>query len=106
MVLESKFQRDLIKDIRRQYPGSIILKNDPNYLLGIPDWTILFEDRWAILEMKASEFSNHQPNQDYYVDILNKMSYSSFVYPDNREQVLYELQLALRPNRSTRFLRR
>lgn len=106
MVLESSFQSKLIRDIKKQYPGSVILKNDANYMQGIPDWLILFRDRWATLEAKADEFSEHQPNQDYYVDLLNRMSYSSFVYPSNREQVLNELQFTLRPSRTTRFPRR
>ena len=106
MIHESSFQSKLIKEIKKQYPGSVILKNDPNYIQGIPDWLILFEDRWAVLEAKADETSRHQPNQDYYVDILNKMSYSSFVYPSNREQVLHELQFALRGYRPTRIPRR
>lgn len=90
--LESKFQSQLIKDLKSIFPGCIILKNDPNYLQGIPDLTIFFMDRWATLEVKKDASSRHQPNQDYYVNKMNDMSYSSFIYPENKEEVLDELQ--------------
>lgn len=90
--LESKFQAQLIRDIKAMYPDCIILKNDPNYIQGIPDLTIFWRDRWATLEVKKDEFSSHQPNQDYYVQRMNDMSFSMFVYPENKEEVLYELQ--------------
>ena len=43
--LESKFQKELIDEIKREYPGCIILKNDPDYIQGFPDWTILLKDK-------------------------------------------------------------
>ncbi len=92
---ENNFQASLIKDIKDLFPGCIILKNDPNYLQGFPDLLILFKKRWAALEVKRSERSPHQINQEYYIDLANEMSYASFVYPENREEVLYELQQAL-----------
>ena len=89
--LESKFQKELIDEIKERYPGCMILKNDSGYIQGIPDWIILYEDKWAVLEAKREMKSIHQPNQDYYGDRLNKMSYSSFVYPENRDFVLDQL---------------
>lgn len=93
--MESKFQSELIKDIRDLFPGCIILKNDPNYLQGFPDLLILYKNRWAVLEVKRSLKSRHQPNQNYYINLANEMSYASFVCPENKEQVLDELQQAL-----------
>jgi hypothetical protein len=92
--LESKFQSELIKDIKDMFPGCIVLKNDPNYIQGIPDLTLFWNDRWATLEVKKSTNARHQPNQDYYVSRMNDMSFSRFVYPENKEEVLYELQQA------------
>lgn len=92
---ESKFQSDLIKDIKKLFPDCIVLKNDANYLQGVPDLLILNGDRWATLECKKTAGSSHQPNQDYYVMKMNDMSYSSFVYPENKQEVLNELQQAL-----------
>ena len=89
--LESEFQKDLIDEIRDRYPGCMILKNDSGYIQGIPDWTILYKDKWAVLEAKREKKAKKQPNQDYYVGKLNDMSYSSFVYPENRDEVLAQL---------------
>jgi hypothetical protein len=96
-ILESKFQADLIKEIKQMFPGCIVLKNDPNYLQGIPDLTIFWQDRWATLEVKKTANASHQPNQDYYVEVMDSMSFSRFIYPENREVVLFELQQSFRP---------
>jgi len=106
MAAESAFERLLIRRLMELYPGAVILKNDANNLQGFPDRTILWRDRWACLEVKASGSSPHQPNQDYYVDLLNHMSYSSFVYPSNLKDVLHGLQLSFRAQRPTRLLER
>ena len=103
---ESKFQRNLIEELEVLFPGCIVLKNDPNYIQGIPDLLILYKNKWAALEVKQSAKAHHQPNQEYYISMMNDMSYASFVYPENKEDVLYELQQALRPGRTTRFSRR
>ena len=89
--LESKFQKELMDKIRKQYPGCVILKNDSSYIQGFPDWTILYKDKWAVLEAKRSKNAAKQPNQEYYVDTLNNMSFSRFVYPENSEEVLEEI---------------
>lgn len=90
--LESKFQKELMDEIRKQYPGCVILKNDSSYIQGFPDWTILYKNKWAVLEAKRNRTADKQPNQPYYVDKLNSMSYSRFVYPENKDEVLQELQ--------------
>lgn len=85
---ESKYQSELIKKLRLLFPDSIILKNDPGYLQGVPDLVIFYRDRYALLEVKATEDSPIQPNQQYYVDRFNGMSFAAFVYPSNEEEVL------------------
>ena len=89
--LESAFQKDLMDEIKARYPGCLIMKNDSSYIQGIPDWTILYKNKWAVLEAKKEKNAKKQPNQPYYVEKLNGMSYSSFVYPENKDQVLSEL---------------
>ena len=95
--LESKFQKELIDEIKREYPGCIILKNDPDYIQGFPDWTILWKDKWAVLEAKRAKNSRKQPNQEHYVEKLDNMSFSRFVYPENKEEVLNELRKTFKP---------
>lgn len=89
---ESKFQGDLKKEIEKRFPGSIVLKNDSSYLQGIPDLSVFYKDKYAFLECKKSKNEKHQPNQDYYVNAFNEMSFARFVYPENKEEVLNELQ--------------
>lgn len=89
---ENKFQGELIKDIYNRFPGAIVLKNDPNYKQGIPDLTVLYKDKWAVLECKKSATAPARPNQSYYVDKMNSMSFGRFIFPENKEDVLNELQ--------------
>lgn len=96
-ILESKFQSKLIDELKHIFPGCIVLKNDPNYLQGVPDLTIFWKNKWATLEVKKTSTSPHQPNQNYYVDKMNHMSFSRFIYPENKEEILNELQQAFRP---------
>lgn len=98
MVSESKFQRDLISDLERRYPGAIILKNDPNYIQGIPDLLILQSRFWAMLETKGSIDDRRGPNQTYYVRKANNMSFCRFIYPQNAKEVLYDLQQTFTPS--------
>lgn len=96
---ENKFQADLIKELKQLFPGCMILKNDANYIQGIPDLTILYNDRWAVLECKKNRTANHRPNQDYYVKKMDDMSFARFIYPENKEEIINELQQALRVRR-------
>lgn len=96
MSTENRFQASLIKELKDLFPNCIVLKNDANYIQGIPDLLILFEDKWAALECKKDERSTRRPNQEYYVDLMNQMSFARFIFPENREEVLDDLQKALR----------
>lgn len=90
--LESGFQDKLRDDIKERLPGCMIFKMDQKQ--GIPDLLILYEDKWASLECKKSARAAKRPNQEYYVDLMDNMSFSRFVYPENKEEVLNELQSA------------
>lgn len=92
MPRENRFQADLIKELKDTFPGCVVLKNDSSYCQGIPDLLVLYKDRWAMLECKRDKNSSHRPNQDYYVGMLDEMSYARFIFPDNKEEVLHELQ--------------
>lgn len=90
--LESRFQRKLIEELEKTYPDSIVTKLDSSVLQGIPDLLILRGDKWATLESKRFEGASHRPNQDWYVDNMNQMSFSRFISPENKEDVLRDLK--------------
>ena len=93
---ESKFQNNLIKQLKVMFEGCIVMKTDPNYIQGIPDILILYKDKWASLECKKSSTASHRPNQSYFVGIMNTMSFSKFIFPENEKEVLNELQQTFR----------
>ena len=92
-MLESKFQANLIKQLREMFNGCIVMKNDSSYIQGIPDLLVLYNDKWASLEVKKSAKASRRPNQEYYVGQMDEMSFSRFIYPENREEVLDDLYL-------------
>ena len=89
---ESKFQKELKKEIKEMFPGCIITKMDSGDIQGIPDLLILYKDKWATLENKKSKDATRRPNQEYYVSKMDDMSFSRFIYPENKEEVLNELR--------------
>lgn len=93
---EGAFQQKVKQAIKDRLPGSMVLKNDPNYIQGIPDLLILFGSKWAALELKRSKDAPHRPNQKYYVEKMNDMSFASFISPENMEGVLNELEQSLK----------
>ena len=102
MKKESMFQSDLIKDLKNLFPGCFVLKTDSSRTQGFPDLLILFKNKWAALECKRASKASRQPNQEYYVNLLGEMSYASFIYPENKQEVLDELQQTFRSKRKTR----
>ena len=91
---ESGFQTSLIRELEERYPGCVVLKNDPSRKQGFPDLTVLYKKKWAVLECKRSENEHKQPNQKHYVEKLNRMGYSSFIFPENKDDVLKDLDKA------------
>lgn len=102
--LERDFQAKLIKELKEMFPGCIVTKIDARQ--GLPDLLILYNDKWAMLECKRKEVASRQPNQEYYVDLLNRMSFSRFIFPENKSEVLDELQQTFQPKRPARLSRR
>ena len=93
-MLENKFQANLVKELKNLFKGCIVMKNDSGYIQGIPDLLILYGNKWASLECKKSASASKRPNQEYYVGLMDKMSFSRFVSPENKEEVLRDLQKA------------
>ena len=100
--LESGFQDKLIKELKEMFPGCMTFKMDQ--IQGIPDLLVLYEDKWASLECKRFSNAKKQPNQEYYVELMDEMSFSRFINPENKEEVLRELQQALQARGSSRSL--
>lgn len=95
MKNESHFQSALIKEIKGKLTGCYVLKNDgSNVPQGFPDLLILYKDKWGALECKREAKAERQNNQEYYVDHLNSMSFSRFISPENKKEVLNELYTA------------
>ena len=94
--LERDFQSSLIRELKERFKGCFVMKLDANYIQGIPDLLILYQDKWAALECKKSEQASKRPNpnQEHYVHRLNEMSFSRFIFPENKEAVLLELEQA------------
>lgn len=98
-VLENKFQADLRKEIEARLPGAIVNKNDANYRQGFPDLIVLYEDQYAILECKKSAHERYRPNQELYLKRLGQYVFSATVYPENKEEVLDELERSFKTRR-------
>ena len=94
--LERDFQADLIRELKTMFPGCMVMKLDSGYIQGIPDLLVLFENKWATLECKKVASAKKQPNQEYYVGRMDEMSFSRFICPENKEEVLHELQQAIK----------
>lgn len=94
MMKENEFQRKLKNELKERFPGCIIYKTDPKQLQGSPDLLVLYGSKWAALEVKRSEKERRKPrpNQELRVERMNEMSYASFVFPENKEEVLNDLE--------------
>ena len=88
--LESGFQDKLRDTLKELFPGCMIFKMDQ--IQGIPDLLVLYKNKWASQKKKKSEKATRRPNQEYYVDRMNEMSFSRFIYPENKDEVLNDLK--------------
>ena len=94
--LERYFQRNLIRELKEKFKGCIVTKLDSSHIQGIPDLLVLWGKHWATLECKRNARAHRQPNQEHYVEMMNAMSFSRFIFPENKEEVLNELEQAFR----------
>lgn len=99
----SGFKARLIKELEHRFPGCVIIHLDPNTVhQGVPDMLILYKTKWAMLETKGASNSKRRPNQEFFVNFYNELSYANFIYPENEEDVLNDLQQAFEPRRRSR----
>ena len=93
---ESQFQKNLIAELKSRFKDCIVTKLDSGHIQGIPDLLILWQSHWATLECKNSKDASKRPNQEYYVNRMNEMSFSRFISPENKEEVLNDLEQAFK----------
>lgn len=99
---EGEYQSKVIKKLKEMFPGCDVFRTDARYQQGIPDVIILWKRFWAALEIKTSPSAYVQPNQDWYIQKLNSMSFAAYIYPENEEEVLDALQQAFESPRRAR----
>ena len=105
-MLENEYQARLIRQLKFRFPGCMVMKNDTSYQQGMPDLTVLWRDRWAVLEVKKNAQAVEQPNQAWFIARLDTMSFAAFIYPENEAEVLDALQRALKSPGSARLPKR
>lgn len=103
-TLERNYQARLIKRIEKRFFGCLIQKLDTSYQQGIPDLLILWGPNWAILEVKRKppKPSDFEPNQEWFIDHLNKMSFSACIYPENEKEILDAMESAFKSSWAAR----
>ena len=98
-MLERDYQAKLIKKIKTLFPNAIVMKSDSSYIQGIPDLTVLYGKKWAFLEVKRDTKAKKQANQPFYIQYADTNAFGRIISPENKEEVLNELQSALRSKR-------
>ena len=91
--LERDFQKSFLNEVEARFPGCMILQIEGTQ--GIPDRLILYGDRWAVLEFKRDADAPYRPNQPYYLNLMNQMSFARKVEPENAREVFRDLERAL-----------
>lgn len=97
MPLERKYQPKLIERIERMFPGAYVRKIQADQ--GWPDLLILWGPCWALLEVKRkspTSADDFEPNQEWYIEEFDRMSFSACIYPENEQEILYALQQTFR----------
>ena len=92
--LEKELEKEFMEDLNERMPGGFWLKGNSAMRQGVPDRMFLHSGHFAALEFKRDEKAEHQPSQDYYVDLLNEIGFARIVTPDNYHEVLDEIQSA------------
>lgn len=102
-MLESEFKSRVFERLRLIFPGCVLIHNDEQMQQGIPDTLLLWSEHWAMLEFKRATKAQRRPNQEYFVKMFDRMSYGAFIYPENEEEVLRDLQEAFGTVRTSFF---
>lgn len=109
MVLEATFKTKLCREIEQRFPGSYVFRLDTSDRQGVPDLLVIFENMWAMLEGKRKRPTSpddFEPNQEWYIEEFDRMSFAACIYPENKEEVLNEMEQAFLAARSARLSQR
>lgn len=85
------FQSVVKNRLKKEFPQCEVHKLNPTEIQGSPDLVILCPITWATLEVKKTKKANKQPNQEFYVEKHNNMSFSSFINPENENEIFSRL---------------
>lgn len=105
-MLERDYQAQLIPLLEGIFPGCFVMKQDTSYQQGVPDLVIFYRNTWAMLEVKRKKPTrpgDWEPNQPYFLEKFDNMSFAACIYPENEQEVIDALQQAFQPRRTTRF---
>ncbi len=92
-MLESEFKKRTIQRIKDRLPSlDLDFINTKPFNRSMPDTFVIGPWCWAALEFKRSEDADQQANQDYHIERLNRKGYARFVFPENVEEVLDDLE--------------
>lgn len=98
-MLESEFKRKFKNMLEQSYPGCVLVDINPEQFRSFPDLLFLYDKFWATFEMKRTVGSAVRPNQPYWVEKLDNMSFSRFVEPGTAKEVLDDLARAIQSGR-------
>lgn len=113
---EDVYHTKLVKRLDHTFPGCIIVRLDPRfvdfyidgerYSQGVLDILVLYRGRVAALELKRARTAAKQANQEYFVQQFGDVCFAAFIFPENEEEVLNDLQQAFSSRRSARASQR
>lgn len=102
---EREYQPGLIKRIENLFKVKFqveVYVRKIDIQQGWPDLLILAPGFWALLEVKKEEptsADDFEPNQEWWIEEFDSMSFSACIYPENEQEVLHALKEAFRRSR-------
>lgn len=93
-MLENKWKKTKLFPRLRKISNCEFFTKEARSISGIPDIIGCINGRFFALEVKRSEKSKRSALQEYFIKNYNIVGgYCMFVYPENLERVIAELEL-------------
>lgn len=94
---EGAYKTALAKRIIKRFGSDVCEVIALDSRQGLPDRLVVFRGGfWAFLEAKITATAKRQPNQPYYIERFGRMCFAAFIYPENEEAVLNDLEAEYR----------